>query len=48
MGHPLRHDYTPFLTVAAKAGLRLGEGLGLDWSDVELVKGAGAINVLRH
>lgn len=43
-----RHDYTPFLTVAAKAGLRLGEGLGLDWPDCELVKGAGAINVRRQ
>jgi integrase len=42
------YDYTPFLTVAVKAGLRLGEGLGLDWHDCELVKGAGAINVRRQ
>jgi integrase len=42
-----RYDYTPFLTVAVKA-LRLGEGLGLDWPDVELVKGAGAINVRKQ
>jgi integrase len=46
--NPRRYDYTPFLLVAAKAGLRLGEGLGLDWPDVELVKGAGAINVRRQ
>jgi integrase len=46
--NPRRYDYTPFLTVAAKAGLRLGEGLGLDWPDLELVKGAGAINVRRQ
>jgi integrase len=46
--NPRRYDYTPFLTVAAKAGLRLGEGLGLDWPDCEPVKGAGAINVRRQ
>ena len=43
-----RYDYTPFLTVAANAGLRLGEGLGLDWPDLELIRGAGAINVRRQ
>jgi integrase len=43
-----RYDYAPLLTVAAKAGLRLGELLGLDWPDCELVKGAGAINVRRQ
>jgi integrase len=43
-----RYDYTPFLTVAVKAGLRLGEGLGLDWPDLELTRGAGAINVRRQ
>ena len=43
-----RYDYTPFMTVAAKAGLRLGEGLGLDWTDCELVKGAGALNVRKQ
>jgi integrase len=43
-----RYDYTPFLTVAVKAGLRLGEGLGLDWPDLELVRGAGAVNVRRQ
>jgi integrase len=46
--NPRRYDYTPFLTVAAKAGLRLGEGLGLDWDDCELVRGAGALNVRRQ
>jgi integrase len=46
--NPRRYDYTAFLTVAAKAGLRLGEGLGLDWPDCELVKGAGALNVRRQ
>jgi integrase len=46
--NPRRYDYTPFLTVAAKAGLRLGEALGLDWPDLELVRGAGAINVRRQ
>jgi integrase len=34
--------------VAAKAGLRLGELLGLEWPDCELVKGAGTINVRRQ
>jgi integrase len=43
-----RYDYAPLLTVAAKAGLRLGELLGLDWPDCELVKGAGALNVDRQ
>ncbi len=43
-----RYDYAPFLTVAAKAGLRLGEGLGLDGPDLELIRGAGAINVRRQ
>jgi integrase len=43
-----RYDYTPFMTVAVKAGLRLGEGLGLDWPDCELVRGAGALNVRRQ
>src|SRR5262249_7382553 len=38
----------PLLTVAAKAGLRLGELLGLEWSDAELLKGAGALNVRRQ
>jgi integrase len=46
--NPRRYDYTPFLTVAVRAGLRLGELLGLDWPDCELVKGAGAINVRRQ
>jgi integrase len=43
-----RYDYAPLLTVAAKAGLRLGELLGLDWPDCELVRGAGALNVRRQ
>jgi integrase len=43
-----RYDYTPLLTVAAKAGLRLGECLGLDWPDCELVRGKGAIRVRRQ
>jgi integrase len=43
-----RYDYTPLLAVAADAGLRLGECLGLDWPDLELVRGAGAINVERQ
>jgi integrase len=43
-----RYDYAPLLTVAAMAGLRLGELLGLEWPDCELVKGAGAINVRRQ
>jgi integrase len=43
-----RYDYTPLLTLAAKAGLRLGEILGLDWTDCELVKGAGMIDVRRQ
>jgi integrase len=47
-GKDARYDYTPFLTVAVKAGLRLGEGLGLDWPDLELTKGAGAVNVRRQ
>jgi len=46
--NPRRYDYSPLLTVAAKAGLRLGELLGLDWPDCELVKGAGALNVRRQ
>jgi integrase len=46
--NPRRYDYTPFLTTAVKAGLRLGEGLALDWPDCELVKGAGALNVRRQ
>jgi integrase len=33
------------LTLAAKAGLRLGECLGLDFADCELIKGKGTINV---
>jgi integrase len=43
-----RYDYTSLLTVAVRAGLRLGELLGLDWPDLELVKGAGAVNVRRQ
>jgi integrase len=43
--HTSRYDYTPLLTLAAKAGLRLGECLGLDWPHCELVKGAGAVHV---
>jgi integrase len=43
-----RYDYTPLLTVAAKAGLRLGECLGLDWPDCELVRGKGAVTVRRQ
>jgi integrase len=43
-----RYDYAPLLTVAAKAGLRLGECLGLDWTDCELEKGRGAINVRQQ
>jgi integrase len=43
-----RYDYAPLLTVAAKAGLRLGELLGLDWPDCELVRGAGALNIRRQ
>lgn len=39
---------TPLLTLAAKAGLRLGECLGLDFADCELVKGKGMINVRRQ
>jgi integrase len=36
------------LTVAAKAGLRLGELLGLEWPDCTLTKGAGVIEVRRQ
>lgn len=43
-----RYDYTPLLTLAAKAGLRLGECLGLDFADCELVKGKGVIQVRRQ
>src|SRR5205823_14196468 len=43
-----RYDYSPLLEVAARAGLRLGEVLGLEWGDCELVKGAGALNVERQ
>jgi integrase len=43
-----RYDYAPLLTVAAKAGLRLGELLGLDWPDCELAKAAGALDVRRQ
>jgi integrase len=43
-----RYDYSPLLTVATKAGLRLGELLGLEWPDCELVRGAGALNVRRR
>jgi integrase len=43
-----RYDYTPLLTVAAKAGLRLGELLGLEWPDCTLTKGAGALEVRRQ
>jgi integrase len=43
-----RYDYAPLLTVAAKAGLRLGELLGLEWPDCELVRGAGALIVRRQ
>jgi integrase len=43
-----RYDYTPLLTVAAKAGLRLGELLGLEWPDCTLTKGAGVIEVRRQ
>lgn len=43
-----RYDYTPLLTLAAKAGLRLGECLGLEFSDCELVKGKGMIHVRRQ
>jgi integrase len=47
-GHASRTDYSLILEVAAKAGLRLGEVLGLDWPELELVKGAGAINVRQQ
>jgi integrase len=43
-----RYDYTPLLTLAARAGLRLGECLGLDWTDCELERGMGMINVRRQ
>jgi integrase len=43
-----RYDYTPLLTLAAKAGLRLGECLGLDWTDCELERGRGMVNVRRQ
>jgi integrase len=43
-----RYDYTALLEVAAGAGLRLGEVLGLDWPDCELQRGAGALNVERQ
>jgi integrase len=43
-----RYDYAPLLTVAAKAGLRLGELLGLEWPDCTLTKGAGALEVRRQ
>jgi len=43
-----RYDYTPLLTVASKAGLRLGELLGLEWPDCTLTKGAGVIEVRRQ
>jgi integrase len=43
-----RYDYSPLLTVVAKAGLRLGELLGLDWPDCTLKKGAGALDVRRQ
>jgi integrase len=38
----------PGLTVASKAGLRLGELLGLEWPDCTLRKGAGALEVRRQ
>jgi integrase len=40
-----RYDYTPLLTLAVRSGLRLGECLGLDWTDCELERGRGTINV---
>jgi integrase len=43
-----RYDYSVLLTLAAKAGLRLGECLGLDYTDCELVKGQGMVNVRRQ
>ena len=43
-----RYDYSPILTVAAKAGLRLGECLGLDWQDVELTNGTGFLHVRQQ
>jgi integrase len=43
-----RYDYAPLLAVASKAGLRLGEILGLDWPDLELAKGKGMIHVRRQ
>jgi integrase len=43
-----RYDYAPLLTLAAKAGLRLGECLGLDWTDCELERGRGSLNVRRQ
>jgi len=41
------YDYSLILTVAARAGLRMGECLGLDWEACHLVKGDGWIDV-RH
>jgi integrase len=43
-----RLDYAPLLELAARSGLRLGECLGLDWTDCELTKGAGALNVTQQ
>ena len=45
---PREYDYTSLLTLAAKAGLRLGECLGLDWTDCDLVKGKGTIHVRQQ
>jgi integrase len=43
-----RYDYTPILKLAAKAGPRLGECLGLDWPDCHLIKGEGFIRIERQ
>lgn len=43
-----RYDYSVILTVAAKAGLRMGECLGLDWEACNLVKGDGWIDVRQQ
>jgi integrase len=47
-GNAQRYDYSVLLTLAAKAGLRLGECLGLDFTDCKLAKGRGMVNVRRQ
>lgn len=47
-GGPMPFDYSLILTVAAKAGLRMGECLGLDWENCHLVKGDGWIDVRQQ